>query len=589
MQLDQPTGALRFPAPAGWSPGTVVAERYRLVAKIATGGMAEIWLAQQLGLKSFQKLVAIKKIAEHVAKDPELTEMFFEEARLAAQLSHPNVVQVYDLGEHAGAYYIAMEYLPGENLAQVVRAGRAAHRPLPLPLAVKIISDAAAGLSSAHTKAGLDGKPLGIVHRDVSPQNLVVTYDGVVKVLDFGVAKATKRATSGRSGQIKGKLEYMSPEQARGEAIDQRSDVFSLGIVLFEAVTSSRLYQFDEPFAALTAITGPDPAPLARTKNPQIPQVLEQIIARALAKDLTARYQSSLALHSALEEWLRAFRAPPRNSDVGGYMRQLFQDRMAQRAAVLDRLNAGELAAAAATVATQLKPTTDRSMPGSGEPEQLTRRERPAPPAPTEPELPAAAVALSAPAAARRGGWGRYVVAIAAAVGSFYAITASTSAFKPRSGDLLEPSLPPTPAIEVPVRAVPPPPPEPEAAKPAPSEPPAAVVAPAAAEPEAVALTKRNAKRLAPVQRAAQRPLPAEPAAREEPPSAVALGKLTLDTVPWTEVSLGGKKLGETPLIDVPLNAGKHVLQLRNDERQIRTTLEVEISAGQTTVKKVRL
>ena len=124
-QLEEIFGAQAFPTPEGWAPGTVVGLRYRLVAKIATGGMAEIWLAQQLGLKSFQKLVAIKKIAEHVAADPELTEMFFEEARLAAQLSHPNVVQVYDLGEHASAYYIAMEYLPGENLAQVVRAGRA--------------------------------------------------------------------------------------------------------------------------------------------------------------------------------------------------------------------------------------------------------------------------------------------------------------------------------------------------------------------------------------------------------------------------------------------------------------------------------
>src|SRR5688572_13448345 len=195
--------------------------------------MAEIWLARQKGLQGFEKVVVIKRIADAYSSDATFVEMFLDEARIAAQLDHPNIVQIHDLGEHRGAYYIAMEYLHGEDLAMTVRTGAKAGERLPCELAAQIISHAAEGLASAHAKVGLDGRPLSIVHRDVSPQNIFVTYEGVVKVLDFGVAKAAVRASHTVGGKLKGKFGYMAPEQARGDELDGRADVWSLGVVLF--------------------------------------------------------------------------------------------------------------------------------------------------------------------------------------------------------------------------------------------------------------------------------------------------------------------------------------------------------------------
>src|SRR5579871_1211455 len=209
--------------------------------------MAEIWLARQAGLRGFEKVVVIKKVSDAFSSDPEFVEMFLDEARIAAQLNHPNIVQIYGLGEEQGSYYIAMEYLPGENLAVIMRAGLKAAKPLPLELGVRVLAGAADALAHAHTKIGLDGKPLHVVHRDVSPQNLIVTYDGVLKIVDFGIAKAANRATHTVGNQLKGKMSYLSPEQARSLEVDARSDIFALGIVLFEVATRTRLFSFEDP------------------------------------------------------------------------------------------------------------------------------------------------------------------------------------------------------------------------------------------------------------------------------------------------------------------------------------------------------
>ena len=370
----------------------------------------------------------------------------------------------------------------------------------------------------------------------------------------------------------------MSPEQARGEQIDQRSDVFSLGIVLFEAVTSTRLYHFDEPFGALSAITGPDVAPLARSRNPHVPAALEQIIARALAKDLNQRFRTSQELHAALEEWLRTFRVPPRSSDLAAYMRQIFRERIAARAQVLDRLNDGEVSASAASAATTLRPGTDRSMPGGTQTGQLTRQER----------------RLAKPAAPAGRAWGRYVVALVAAAASFYVVNASTSVFKP-TPDLLPATLPaPEAPLAVAPRVAERPAPEPPVAErpaqaasavakavaqrpaePEPPEVPAPEVSAEAAAPAPAARAQASGaassdallkRKRAWAQRrktlAAAEPKSAHAPATEPAPAPVQVGKLTLDTVPWTEVTLDGRKLGETPLNEVPVTAGKVILQL---------------------------
>jgi len=346
-----------------WQSGDQVG-RYTLLAKLAIGGMAEIWLARQTGLKGFEKVVVIKKISDSFTHEPEFVEMFLDEARIAAQLHHPNIVQLYDLGEQAGAYYIAMEYLPGEHLAAVARAGSRAKRPLPFTFAVRLIASAADGLGYAHTRTGLDGKPLNIVHRDVSPQNLIVTYDGALKLVDFGIAKAANRSSNTSTGRFKGKAAYMSPEQARGDALDARSDVFSLGIVLFEAVTYGRLFQFDDPLAAFSVITGDKPFPKARERNPAVPAPLESLISKALERNPDDRFQSAKEFQSALEEWLRGRDDGASTAEIAAYMQSLFEERIRLRDRVLEAASVGDTGRA--VLGTPPLQDSERSMPEEG-------------------------------------------------------------------------------------------------------------------------------------------------------------------------------------------------------------------------------
>jgi len=208
--------------------------RYRIVRRMAVGGMAEIFLARVEGLRGFERLVVCKRLLPQYAPNQNLVRMFLDEARLMATLNHPNVTQVHDVGEARGSYFFAMEYVHGEDLRTILRASTQRGEPLPIEISVGIIADAAAGLHHAHEKRGSDGAPLEIVHRDVSPSNVLVSFDGAVKLTDFGVAKWALQESRTRQGTLKGKCAYMAPEQCRGEAVDARSDVFALGILLYE-------------------------------------------------------------------------------------------------------------------------------------------------------------------------------------------------------------------------------------------------------------------------------------------------------------------------------------------------------------------
>jgi len=228
--------------------------RYELLMQMGTGGMATLYLARIRGPKNFEKLLAIKKIHEHLLGNAEFISMFRDEARIAALIHHPNVVSTYDLGEIDGAYFIAMEYVHGQTLRDVVKAALRRKDPLDWANAVRIVSDVAKGLHAAHELRSHEGEPLGVVHRDVSPQNVLVSYDGHVKLADFGVAYAAEKMTDTGAGMLKGKVSYMSPEQASGNVIDRRSDIFSLGTVLFEAVTQQRLFKEDTEAATLQTV-----------------------------------------------------------------------------------------------------------------------------------------------------------------------------------------------------------------------------------------------------------------------------------------------------------------------------------------------
>src|SRR5438445_799742 len=277
--------------------------KYKLVKLIAAGGVAEVYLARQAGAAGFEKLVCLKRILPHLARDRQFVEMFLNEARLAARLDHPNIVSIYDLGEANGNYFIAMEFIDGPSLRAVAKRARERGERLPIAEVVKIVSMAAAGLHYAHEVADDGGKPLGLVHRDISPDNILVPRNGVAKVVDFGIAKAANSSGKTRTGALKGKVAYMPPEQLRGDPLDRRTDVFALGVVLYEMLAGQRPWEGDSDVSLIGRIMTEEPKPFA-TVRLDAPPGLIAVLDRALAKDREARYSSCHDLQADLEALL---------------------------------------------------------------------------------------------------------------------------------------------------------------------------------------------------------------------------------------------------------------------------------------------
>ena len=285
--------------------------------------MAELFVARVRGMPGVEKIVVLKKILPQLASDHDFIKMFLDEARIASSLQHPNIVQMYDIGVVDGAYFISMEYLHGEDVRTLIKTLGSQHVQLPLEHALNIIIGAASGLHYAHDKKGFDGKPLGIVHRDVTPQNIFITYDGGVKLVDFGIAKASNRAQETRYGTLKGKIPYMSPEQAKSEVLDRRSDVFALGIMLYELTTRSRLFKGDSEFAILKQIVEGDVTPPSALQ-PDYPPELERIVLKALTKDRKQRYQSAEELQDDLETFARDRRLAISPIALARFMERVF-------------------------------------------------------------------------------------------------------------------------------------------------------------------------------------------------------------------------------------------------------------------------
>lgn len=281
--------------------------RYRIFSKLASGGMATVYLARTEHTSGFEKLVALKVIHEHLAEDEAFVHMFLDEARIAAGIDHPNVCTVFDFGEQDGVHYLAMEFLLGEPIKRVLRAvarrkDREEIRQLPYYIA-RLIAEACEGLHAAHELHGPRGEPLHVVHRDVSPENIVVTYDGGVKIVDFGVAKAAERIHETKVAKIKGKFAYIAPEQLRNEGVDRRSDVWGLGVCLWEALTLRRLFRRDSDASTLSAVLFDDiPAPSA--VSPWVPVELDAIVLRALTRDREGRYRTARAMGQDLRRFL---------------------------------------------------------------------------------------------------------------------------------------------------------------------------------------------------------------------------------------------------------------------------------------------
>ncbi len=329
-----PTSRPLPPKPSPTAPGTPapkVGERigkYQLLARLATGGMAELFVARLLGASGFRKNVVIKRILPHVAHDEKFTRMFLDEAITCAQISHPNVCQVFELSESEGSHFLVLEHLEGATVGDLVRRCLAAKQQVNMHVAAGILVQACDGLHAAHEQVDSNDKNVGLVHRDVSPGNLFITVDGIVKVLDFGIAKAAWMSRKTRTGTLLGKCEYMSPEQARGDTpIDRRSDVFSLGIIAWEMLCGRRLFRRKSEYDTLRAVMR-DPIEHPHDLRPSIPRSFDRAIMRALERDPDDRYNSAQEFRQAITDALRNHGGVTAMCDIAPVIRTAFADQL---------------------------------------------------------------------------------------------------------------------------------------------------------------------------------------------------------------------------------------------------------------------
>ncbi len=425
--------------------------KYQLLHKLATGGMGEVWLARQSGPAGFDRFVAIKRLLPNLAENNEFVQMFLDEARLVARLTHPNICQVYEFGSEHGMYYLAMEYMHGEPLSSLLERSLKEKKPIDKGLAAYIVAQALDGLHFAHERKDEHGQPLGLVHRDISPSNIFVTYDGTVKLLDFGIAKAAHRLTQTVAGAIKGKFGYIAPEVYRGEQIDRRVDIFAMGVVLWEMLVRRRLYKRETEYEVLRAIVEEAP-PDPRKYDAEVPGALAAATLKALAKNPADRFQTGHEMRKQISAYLREL---PREIDADALsvlMTNLYgQVWIDLRASVLDSFKEASGDISGADV---LNPTkTDSSI--SQIQGSFSRTVNP-------PRSPAGAVAPPAPPQVQRAGRSSLaLVAVALVVGGslaggalwFLRSPAPEQPVFPRPAETAAPAPVPQPAAPTPALA----------------------------------------------------------------------------------------------------------------------------------------
>jgi hypothetical protein len=299
--------------------------RYLLLDRINIGGMAEVWRGKVFGAGGFERLVAIKRILPNIAEDEEFISMFQDEAKISVQLTHANICQIYELNRIGPSLYIAMEYVPGKDLRSIFERARKKGEPPPVPLVCYVVGKLCEGLDYAHRKKDGHARDLNVVHRDVSPQNVLISFEGEVKVIDFGIAKAAGKVTKTQAGILKGKFGYMSPEQIRGLPLDRRSDVFAIGVCLYELLTGERLFVGESDFQVLEKVRKAEVLPPS-TYNRKIPEALERIVLKALAKDPADRFQYASELADELQRFLITSDSIFSRKDLMQYMKSTFAE-----------------------------------------------------------------------------------------------------------------------------------------------------------------------------------------------------------------------------------------------------------------------
>ena len=518
--------------------------KYQLVRKLATGGMAEVFLAKATGPMGFEKTLVLKRILVERAEDDAFIQMFLSEARLAARLTHPHIAQIFDFGKDADTYFLTMEYVDGPSLRAVVRRAGAGGMPLPPCVCAWLVSRACEGLAFAHDFADPDtGQPLGLVHRDVSPDNLLLSRQGTVKVVDFGIAKATGHGDKTRSGIIKGKLAYMPPEQIRARELDRRVDVYALGVVLYELLTGQRPYTSSSEAGLMQAILFEQPVPAARLR-PELPRALRRILGKALAKDRDERYPDCHALHADLEAFLISTGRPVTARQVARFIQRTL------------------------TCADPSLPPpvpTLRVPPPAAPPSGLLRPEHTRDPHELQPS-PSSALRdpccpewePPAPRPVTSGRWHRVSVRRALPLMGVALIAMGSgvlSCLDPQSRR----RAPLPEAVDV----------RPEAESPAPASPSRPLEEPSL---EAAA-----------------------PSPRESPPACVPKpgsprkGSLVVHVIPFATVFVDGKRVGTTPMAPLKLSAGSHCLEFINTTLGRRVVREVKVRAGETETLKFNL
>jgi serine/threonine-protein kinase len=520
--------------------------KYELISRLAAGGMAEIFLARTKSLQGFEKYLVIKKILRNRTSDQEFVRMFLDEARLAATLDHPNIVQIYDVGHVDAEYYIAMEYLRGHNLIEIVRSGaKLGYSKPPLEHVMSMLTGACAGLHYAHEKRDMQGRPLEIVHRDVTPQNIVVSFDGAVKIVDFGIAKAATREVETLAGTLKGKIGYMSPEQCRGLPVDRRSDLFAVGIILYELTTGKRLYHERSDFETLKKIIeGPVPSP--RDILPFYPAALNAIVVRCLQKNADDRYQTARDLHADLDAFSRDNQLVTGTVPLAQYMERVFADEIAAQ----KNVDQGGLALAQQMATASSQPSylgeTSRRSSKIDVPLVAARRQH---------LMTRALQALAAVLLVVAGGlfvWWR-----TRPPQGFGVPPVATAPAPPATAPVA--AAQPAATVGVPSALLAPPPGAPG-------------TAPVAALPTAGATT--------PVP-AAPSPAPGVGPARPKPIAKPGDAHVTIVSDPRCEVLVDGTPYGATPLIDLAVPAGKHTVILLNSSAGIKEAQKVTLSTGQ--------
>ncbi len=545
--------------------------KYELLKKVGTGGMAELFLARQTGIEGFEKLIVIKRILPHLTDSRhsgQFVQMLLDEARLAAQLSHPNIIQIYDLGRVGDQYFIAMEYINGVDLSQILKREMERGGYVPVEHVVKIATYVCEALSYAHKRTDDRGRPLRVVHRDVSPHNVLIAFDGGIKLTDFGIAKASSQMLKTQVGTIKGKWAYMSPEQCAGRQVDHRSDIFSVGVLIYQLTTRMLPFAGKTEKSFMQSILSDSPAPPSAHRE-GYPRGLEVILQRALSRDPDQRYPDALELQVALEGFLMEQKAVSNSTLISEYVRGLFSDliEIQAKASPDGRTATVEGILDALEVSSSIRYVVPPLPAG--------RAEEPVSP-PVEAEEPTSPTrrlkkkgdgtyVLVTPSQVISRPWVRVRTAVESLgsrarrlllVGSVLAcVLVLIAVFAGRSPDRAGQYLPVMLILDAWKQAA------------------SRVSLP---EPPAGGETGKPERR------------PRKPPRKKVVP-ATGKGTLTVNTRPWSEVWVDGRKLGLTPLAYKELPAGRHKLVLRNPRLKLKKTVWIRIQPGKPTELEVDL